>query len=108
MSIVNSNIKMIRLLRDIPVKQAADSLCISPQAYSKIERGETVASIAHKTKLAQCFQVPVELFETFKIDDVLPPPRNKLNGNFTTKVFGRNVKGLALLYFCNLQSSVNV
>lgn len=74
MPIVNSNIKIIRLLRDIPVKEAANSLSISSQAYSKIESGKTVVSIAHKTKLAQCFKVPVEIFETFNVDDILPPP----------------------------------
>ena len=74
MSNIHNNIKIIRLLRDVPVKEAAESLSISPQAYSKIESGKTVASIEHRTKLAQCFKVPVELFETFNVDDILPPP----------------------------------
>jgi|GEM_PF-6400899 transcriptional regulator with XRE-family HTH domain len=70
---INKNIRVIRLLREITVKQAAAFLSVSEQAYRKIESGETNVSPAHKANLAIGFCVPEDFFEAFDARDILPP-----------------------------------
>jgi transcriptional regulator with XRE-family HTH domain len=71
---INKNLKHIRELREITPKQLAASLCISEQAYRKLENGATKLKEKHLKIIAEKLHVSIDLLETFDVDNILPPP----------------------------------
>jgi transcriptional regulator with XRE-family HTH domain len=71
---IHENLKIIRTLRNITVKQAAGYLSISPQAYRKIESVQTRISAKHLQILSEKFRVSIEQIRQFDVDDWYPPP----------------------------------
>jgi len=51
-------IKHFRQLQHLTQEQMAEQLCISPNTYGSIERGETELSVPRLIRIAQIFQIP--------------------------------------------------
>lgn len=63
--LVGANIKKIRLIRSIEVKELCLDLQISPAAYSNIERGITDITVSKLVLLADYFRIPYEQVLSF-------------------------------------------
>lgn len=84
---IHKNLKHICELREITPKQVAAYLCISEQAYRKIESGATRLSEKHLKVLAEKLNVSTEFIETFDVDNILPPRIRKFNPNDAIEPF---------------------
>ena len=51
-------IKHFRQLQNLTQEQMAEQLCISPNTYGSIERGETELTVPRLIKIAAIFQIP--------------------------------------------------
>ena len=63
------NIKVIRAKAGMSSSEVATQLHLSPQAYGKIERGETALTVERLNQLATIFGVSKQYIEEFDVDD---------------------------------------
>lgn len=68
---IGGNIRKLRELKDIPVKQAAAVLNMSVSGYSRIERNETDLTISRIQEIAEVLNV--DIFQIFYFDMIHVP-----------------------------------
>ncbi len=66
-----NNIKKIRELRNINVKEMAFQLCISIRAYNYIESGQVTININRLFEISTILKVSVEELINFDVENIL-------------------------------------
>jgi transcriptional regulator with XRE-family HTH domain len=82
---IEENIRMIREIKGISQDAIATHLDISPQAYGKIERGETKLDFVRIEEIAKYLQVTVDEIMNFDAKNIFKNTfKDQSTGNFNT------------------------
>jgi transcriptional regulator with XRE-family HTH domain len=100
LNMLNDNIKKIRMNRNISQRELARRINMSGQMISKIERGDTTASLETLYKISEALEVPVsellDIKEVEKLKDSINSERikTKFMVSFRSEGFKTLVKSL--------------
>jgi transcriptional regulator with XRE-family HTH domain len=96
---IGSNIKQIRLTKNIPVKQVCSDLDLSQPAYSNIEKGLTDISITRILQIAEYFRVDyTEILALEKVTNYYINPKDSSTGiqNNNCQITNKDVDSLMI------------
>ncbi len=96
---IGSNIKKLRLEKDIPTKQVCNDLDLSQSAYSNIEKGLTDISITRILQIADYFKVNyTEILSLEKVTNYYINPTDNSTGiqNNNCHITNKDVESFAI------------